>query len=135
MKRTDFKKILSDRISAQERELLVSSSSDLYISDFNREVCRRIFEAPVNDDDQEIDERAAEELEHSLQDFLSEYMSDHPDAHKWIILACLELTFVEELPMHPQTSANWVYKDGKYFCPSVKKDSVICRYCACKEMD
>ena len=44
---------------------------------------------------------------------------------RWSILSCLELTFVEKQPMHPQKSAKWVSRDGHYYCPSMNKDSII----------
>lgn len=134
---SELRKKLESRISPEEKEMLRSSDPGLDISDFNRSVCMRIIE-PEEDfdcDQAEIDESAADELESSLKEFLSEYMADRPEAHKWIVLSCLELTFVERRPMHPQSSASWVFRDGKYLCPSMNRDSIICSYCACEEAE
>ena len=134
MKKREFKEMLASRISSHEAEMLRTSDPELYISDFNREVCLRILDVPVHDDDSEIDEKDVRQLEESLDAFLCKYMDDHRDAHKWIVLACLELTFVEGRPMHPQKKAGWKEIDSHYYCPSMEKDSIVCTYCACEEM-
>ena len=61
------------------------------------------------------DENDVRELEDSLNAFLCMYMDDHREAHKWIVLSCLELTFVEGRPMHPQKKAGWKEIDGHYY--------------------
>ena len=140
MRSSEFREGLAARISPEEKEMLRMSDPELYISDFNRSVCMRVIEPEQpaaagreSTVDPEVDLESAEELEENLRTFLDEYMSDHPEAHKWIILSCLELTFVEKQPMHPQKSAKWVSRDGHYYCPSMNKDSIICRYCTCEE--
>ena len=107
MNKKEFKDMLAARITQREAELLKTSDPALYISDFNREVCRRILEEPAPEEDSEIDENDVRELEDSLNAFLCMYMDDHREAHKWIVLSCLELTFVEGRPMHPQKKAGW----------------------------
>ena len=134
MKKNEFKEKLAARISPHEAEMLRTCDPDLYISDFNRKVCRRIIEGPAPEDNSEIDEKDVRRLEDSLDAFLCKYMDDHSEAHKWIVLACLELAFVEERPLHPQEKAGWEKIDGNYYCPSMEKDSIICTYCACEEM-
>ncbi len=66
--------------------------------------------------------------------YVVRYMKDKPEGHKWIILACLYLTFVEHLPMHPQHAAGWIEKDGRYYCPHMVPDSITCRYCMCEKL-
>jgi uncharacterized protein (UPF0305 family) len=61
-------------------------------------------------------------------------MADRPEGHKWIILACLYLTFAERLPMHPQSAAKWIEKDGRFYCRYMEEDSVTCRYCMCEKL-
>lgn len=135
MKKSEFKEKLAARISTHEAEMLSTSDQNLYISDFNRDVCLRIIDAPISGDDSEIDERDVRKLEDSLDTFLCRYMDDHREAHKWIVLACLELAFVEEKPMHPQKKVGWEEIDGHYYCPSMEKGSIICKYCACEERE
>lgn len=134
MNKKEFKDMLAARITQHEAEMLRTSDPALYISDFNREVCRRIIEGPAPEEDSEIDENGVRELEDSLNAFLCMYMDDHREAHKWIVLSCLELTFVEGRPMHPQKKAGWKEIDGHYYCPSIEKGSVVCTYCACEEI-
>ncbi len=134
MKKSEFREILASRINSQEAEMLRTSDLGLYISDFNQDVCLRILDDHVPDDGSEIDENDVSQLEESLNAFLCKYMDDHHEAHKWIVLACLELTFVEERPMHPQKKAGWKEIDGHYYCPSMETGSVVCTYCACEEM-
>ena len=134
MNKSEFREILVSRISSNEAEMLRTSDPELYISDFNREVCLRILNGPMPEDDSEIDEKDVKKLEESLDDFLCKYMDDHRDAHKWIVLSCLELTFVEGKPMHPQKKAGWKEIDGHYYCPSMEKGSIVCTYCACEEI-
>ncbi len=40
-------------------------------------------------------------LYETLRDYLTEYMAEQPEGWKYIILACLYLTFLSEWPMHP----------------------------------
>lgn len=134
MKKSAFREILASRISSHEAEMLRTSDPGLYISDFNRNVCLRILKDSVTDDGSEIDEKDVKKLEESLDVFLCKYMDDHREAHKWIVLSCLELTFVEGHPMHPQKKAGWKEIDGHYYCPSMEKGSIVCTYCACEEM-
>ena len=134
MKKSEFREILASRISPHEAEMFRSSDPNLYISDFNRNVCLRILNDPVPDDDSDVDENDVKKLEESLDAFLCKYMDDHRDAHKWIVLSCLELTFVEGRPMHPQKKAGWKEVDGHYYCPSMEKGSVVCTCCACEEI-
>ncbi|MBO4862279.1 MAG: hypothetical protein J5535_05235 [Firmicutes bacterium] len=128
----EFKKTLADRISSEEAAAL-SSGAELCISDFNRAVCLRILE-PGQCGEGSVSPEDADLLEKDLADYLNKYMQEKPEGHKWIILACLYLTFVERVPMHPQQAAKWVMNDGRYRCPSMAPDSITCRYCVCEEM-
>lgn len=133
MKKSELKEKLAMRISPAEAEMLKSSDPSLYISDFNRDVCLRIIDGRAPLGDSEILEEDVRKLEDSLNAFLCKYMDDHYEAHKWIVLSCLELTFIEEKPMHPQNKAGWKELDGHYYCPSMEKGSIVCTYCACEE--
>ena len=133
MTAAEFWKSLRNQISPQEEKALISGKG-LCISVFNRDVCLRLLEngclggGPVSSE-------KAERLAAELRDYLNEYMKDKPEGHKWIILACLYLTFLEHLPMHPQSAAKWTEKDGRYFCPSMEPDSITCSYCMCEKME
>ena len=55
-----------------------------------------------------------------------------------MIGACLALTFIKEVPMHPQEIVGYTetIEDGvkRYHCPA-KGDSVICRYCVTEAVE
>ena len=133
MTAAEFHKSLGARITADEAESL-RRGEGLFISEYNRSVCLRLLEADRFDGGPVPPEEVAR-LEAELRAYLDQYMPDRPDGHKWIILACLYLTFVERLPMHPQAAAKWIERDGRYFCPSMEPDGIICGYCVCESMD
>ena len=130
---SEYKKSLAEEISAEEAAALRDGGRGLYISKFNCSVCLRLLDNDCLDDSPMPLENAGE-LRADLENYLAEYMQDHPEGHKWIILACLQLTFVDHLPMHPQHAANWIEKDGRYYCAHMEPDSITCRYCMCERM-
>ena len=79
-----------------------------------------------------MSEESVRELTEDLEKYLAEYLADHPEGHKWIIIACLYLTFAEGLPMHPQHAAKWQKTASGYVCPHKVEDSITCRYCVCR---
>ena len=128
---SELKNELASQISNEEADALRSGRS-LCINDFNRKVCVRLL------DNERVDETAvpAERIEHlkaELSDYLKQYMADKPEGHKWIILVCLYLTYVERLPMHPQSAATWIEKDGKYYCAAMVPESITCSSCVCEK--
>ena len=128
---SELKNELASQISSEEADALRSGRS-LCINDFNRKVCVRLL------DNERADETTvpAERIEHlkkELSDYLKQYMADKPEGHKWIILACLYLTYVEHLPMHPQSAATWIEKDGKYYCAAMVPESITCSSCVCEK--
>ena len=127
---SEFKKSLAAQISSDEAAAL-RSGSGLCINDFNRSVCLRLLDSDCTDD-APVSPADADLLRSELADYLNEYMQDKPEGHKWIILACLYLTFVEHLPMHPQHAAKWTEKDGRYYCPNMVPESITCRFCMCE---
>ena len=126
-----FRTKLAGQISAEEEVAL--RSGGLCINDFNRAVCLRLLDQECTDDSP-VSLADAEELRGDLEAYLKEYMQDKPEGHKWIILACLYLTFVEHLPMHPQHAAKWIEKGGRYYCPSMEPESITCRFCMCERL-
>ncbi|MBO4832213.1 MAG: DUF2115 family protein [Oscillospiraceae bacterium] len=134
MTENELRENLRARITPAEAVALKSGGADLCISVFNREVCLRLLDAESTHGGTVPDEKIGT-LEEDLKNYLAEYMADRPEGHKWIITACLYLTFVEHLPMHPRESAKWIEKDGKYYCPSMVPESVICSCCMCERAD
>ena len=130
----ELKKDLVLRISEQEADALRRGTESFYISPFNRDVCLRLLD-DAKTDRSLVFEAKVRELESELTDYLNEYMQDKPEGHKWIIIACLYLTFAEHLPMHPQAAAKWTERDGRFFCPNMVPESITCGYCMCERMD
>ncbi|MDD6155238.1 MAG: DUF2115 family protein [Eubacteriales bacterium] len=132
--RVAFLNRLKNEISEEEVSDL-RNGGELTINDFNRakmvEMLGRV-EAPAGD----VDMAEVSAMRGQLHDFLYRYMSDKPEGHKWIILACLYLAFIAEEPLHPDYAVKWVLKSGSYFCP-MREDGPesICGYCVCKLME
>ncbi len=72
-----------------------------------------------------------------MYEFLKETWPEEPEAHKFVVLACLVLTYLKEVPMHPKDRVQYkiVEHDGikEYHCPA-KTDGVICNYCIAKHL-
>lgn len=140
----EFTGQLKKRISPEEAALLRKGTGGLCVSEFNRDVCLRLLDAEIPTHGESgaktyagggnVDPDDAASLENDLASYLNEYMTDRPEGHKWIILACLYLTFAERLPMHPQSAAKWIEKDGRFYCRYMEEDSVTCRYCMCEKL-
>ena len=133
MERISLEKLKQDlcsRITKSEWTKLEEADKSLYINEFNRSVMLRMKTAAPGEGS--ADPKDLKALEDDLAAYLNEYMADHPEGHKWIIIACLFLTFIERRPMHPQSAAGWTEKDGRFYCPHKVEDSLTCRYCACE---
>ena len=140
----EFTGQLKKRISPEEAAMLRKGTDGLCVSEFNRDVCLRLLDAEISTPGESgaktsagggaVDPDDAARLEADLESYLNEYMADRPEGHKWIILACLYLTFAERLPMHPQSAAKWIEKDGRFYCRYMEEDSVTCRYCMCEKL-
>ena len=120
------------------REALRSGSPGLAINEANRNTMLRMLETETAAQNLEIpvDAASARELANSLEAYLQQYMADQPEAHIWIILACLFSSFIAEEPMHPQGPAGWVeVAPGSYECPA-REDvpGSLCLWCVCKPM-
>ncbi len=129
---SELKKELASQISSAEAEALRSGGA-LTINDFNRNVCVRLLDNDCTDDSP-VPAGRIESLKKELSDYLKQYMAEKPEGHKWIILACLYLTYVERKPMHPQTAATWIERDGKYYCAAMVPESITCSSCVCEKL-
>ena len=123
-------------IDENEWAVLKASAADLHVNDHNKNVLLGIKEN-ASTYSGEVEDKDVDLLETEVYAFLKKVWSDQPQAHKYIVNACLALTFLLEEPMHPQTSVNFkiVEKDGKkeYYCPA-KQDSIICNFCVSKAL-
>lgn len=131
LNKKDLKEELCSKITKAEWDAL-ECGEGVYINSFNRSVMLRMRDAEVRAEGK-LPRDSIDELTDDLSAYLKQYMADHPEGHKWIIFACLYLTFIEGLPMHPKSSAGWVEQGGKYYCIHKVEDSLTCGYCVCEK--
>ena len=121
--------LLRSRITPAERSAL-RDNTVAHISRYNRDTLLRMLDmeeptpAPV-------DTLRAKALHTALREYLDRYMPEAPEAHKWIILACLFLALVVREPMHPKDIVGWEQAGDDYLCP-VREEDGICRFCVCR---
>lgn len=129
--RSEFLDRLRSRISEEERGALQNDDGVL-ISRYNRATLLRM----LNDDESKagtVDTERADALEKALEAYLSRYMAENPEGHKWIILSCLYCSQVEGEPMHPREVAGWRREGSDYFCRA-REDvpGSVCLWCVCQ---
>ena len=124
-------------IEDDEWKMIEDGSGDVYISDHNRKVLQDLRERGLSFSG-DVDEREVMTLSEALYGFLKETWPEKPMSHKYVVNACLVLTFLIEEPMHPQDAVKFkiVERDGKkvYFCPA-KQDSIICNFCISEKLN
>ncbi len=130
----DLLNYLRNQISKDEESCL-ESGEGLIISDFNRGVMLEMLDYETSDDI-EVDRYAVDDLKRTLDEYLSQYLSDKPEAWKWIFLSCAFLSFIKRMPMHPmeRTQIEVVEENGRkiYKCPYREEGSKsTCRFCVC----
>ena len=76
----ELKNELCGNISEEEWAAL-EAGKGLYINDHNRSAMLRMRDWAG--EDAEVPEASVRELSEDLSAYLSEYMGDHPEAHKW----------------------------------------------------
>ncbi len=132
MKKKEMRKKLIDSITKEEWEQLEQSTGTLSIGEFNRNVLLHIRDNDCGMEEDIPDERV-QRLSVLLRDYLEKYMADRPEGHKWILIACIYLTFIEKIPMHPQDAVKWVERNHEYYCPAHSGAGSVCEYCVCKK--
>ena len=121
--------LLRSRITPAERSAL-RDNTVAHISRYNRDTLLRMLDmeeptpAPV-------DTLRAKALHTALREYLDRYMPEAPEAHKWIILACLFLALVARKPMHPKAIVGWKKAGGDYICPA-REEGGVCQFCVCR---
>ena len=122
-------------IENDEWKLILEGSSEIPVSEHNRNVLLGLRETGVSFSG-DVDDKDITALSEAVYEFLKETWAEQPRAHKFVVNACLVLTFLLEEPMHPQNAVKYrvVDKDGKkeYYCPA-KQDSAICNFCVSKK--
>ncbi len=129
---------LLNEITEEEWEEIIHNS-EYPVNDFNRGVLLEMKTAAVGGGSCDIQEEQVARLRIVLKDFLERYLSDKPDAWKWIIISCTYLSYIAERPMHPidVVGIRETTVDGKriYECPAKSDDvDTACHYCVCQRM-
>ena len=136
MKKSVLLNQLKEAVSREEYEKLMTDTiSD--ISQYNRRTMLEIMdstEAPEG----EVSSDQIAALKNTLKAYLETYMADHPESWKWIILPCIYLCFVCQLPLHPQEAVHYttIQKDNTtlYFCPMREDgEGSVCHFCVCRK--
>lgn len=135
MKKIELLQRLQKEISAGEYEMLIKNRVS-HISQFNRQIILDIMsrnELPEG----EVSTEQIAQLKNALESYLGLYMADTKDGWKWIVLSCIYLRFVQQLPLHPQEIVHYVVKTEKqipvYYCPMKEEtDNGVCSFCVCR---
>ena len=138
MTKAELLKRLQEAVTWKEWKGL-ESDPDFPISKYNREFLLEMKQAEIKEK-KRISMNQILKLRKLLRDFLAEYMADKPQWWKWIIMACIYLTYVAERPMHPieVVGAKTEIVDGKttYKCPMKSKEKgTVCDYCVCEYLE
>ncbi len=133
------KSILLNKLRAaisEEEYRSLSENTLPCVSQFNRETLLEM-KTRHSSSEKEIPIKQVSALRAALEDYLGIYLSDNPSAWRWIILSCIYLRFICEVPMHPAALVHFekVKEQGEivYYCPCKsegKKD--VCAFCVCK---
>lgn len=122
-----------DKIQWQQ---LKDGGIEIPVSEHNRKVLLELEESS-EEFTGDVSRSDVEKLSASVYEFLKEVWAEEPEAHKFVVLACLALTFIKEIPMHAKEKVNYREEVGEngereFFC-SAKTDSVICNFCVAKK--
>lgn len=136
MKTSTLLEQLKAAITAEEYENLTNNTIT-HISQYNRRTTLEIIDrTDILEGEVHSDQVAA--LKNTLEAYLGTYMTDHPESWKWIILPCIYLCFVCQLPLHPQEAVHYttIQKDNTtlYFCPMREDgEGSVCHFCVCRK--
>lgn len=133
------KSILLNKLKAaisEEEYRNLSANTIPGISQFNRETLLKM-KARQQCSKKEIALHQVAALRAALEDYLGIYLSDNPRAWRWIILSCIYLRFICEVPMHPEALVHFekVTEQGEivYYCPCKSEGKQdVCAFCVCK---
>lgn len=135
LKKTELLQKLQKEISDEERQMLLENRIS-HISQYNRHILLEIMS--MNEFlEGEVDSEQIILLKNALESYLGVYMMDAKEGWKWIILPCIYLRFIQNLPLHPQEIVHYVVKTENqvpvYFCP-VKEETngCVCSFCVCR---
>ena len=140
MTKKELREQLLAQITPEEWEHLRAGDNCLRVSDFNRRTVMRLEEEVQGDSDAPVDSDSAAELANALQAYLGQYMAESPEAHKWIILACLFSAFIAGEPLHPVEVVHAVQRveNGETYWYCTAREDIpgsLCRWCVCRKAE
>lgn len=133
----ELMKMLRARISPEE-EALLRDGRGLTINEHNRSTALELLSAPPMEG--EVPEEEIGRLEGVLTGYLTEMLPEKPEAWKWIILACIYLSYAARRPMHPIEAAKIQVREEQgetvYYCPlRSPEEDTACRFCVCRKLE
>ncbi len=128
---------LRARISPEE-EALLREGRGLTINEHNRSTALELLSAPPMEG--EVPEEEIGRLEGILTGYLTEMLPEKPEAWKWIILACIYLSYAARRPMHPIEAAKIQVREEQgetvYYCPlRSPEEDTACHFCVCRKLE
>ena len=111
------------------------------MSRYNLENFNEIMNSPIEEADEEIDEKELNDLQNRIDHYFSLYAPDDVDFREFIKVISTYLTFIAKKPLHPPgivfSNGERVYKkEGIYYCTGkrifIKDDLSLCKHCVCK---
>ena len=136
MTKTHLAEYIINSIEKNEWQGLQDGTLGIPVSDHNRKVLLEMYQAGA-DYVGEVNDEDVGKLSSEVYKYLKEVWAEEPEAHKFVVLSCLALTFFKKIPMHPKEKVNYrevVREDGEreFFCAH-KTDSLICNFCVAKK--
>lgn len=126
---------LKDSVSASEYAALTENTLP-HINEHNRHTLLKMM-ASTSADETDVSDTRIKSLENILENYLGIYLSEDPSSWKWIILSCIYLSFICNLPLHPRERVHYTETciNGKiiYRCPLKSKEAnTACSFCVCQ---
>lgn len=127
--------LMTARISEEQKAALFAGGEDLVINEPNRKTMVRLLTRKAGSSPNlNVKTEEAKAMVTRLSAYLDEYMADQPEAHVWIIFACLFSAFIAGEPLHPQEMARWEKDEATGTCRCGFREDVpgsTCRWCVC----
>ena len=101
MTKTQLAENIIKSIEKNEWQQLQEGTLEVPVSEHNRTVLLELHQAGV-DYTGEVCDKDVHKLSDAVYQFLKETWCSEPEAHKFVVLACLVLTFLKEEPICPK---------------------------------
>ena len=135
MTKSELLEALKQEVSSEEYKNLRERRIP-HLSEYNRQTMLELLSRTnVPSGDVSSDRVAA--LRTTLERYLAIYLADAKDSWKWIILPCIYLSFICNLPLHPREIVHYTItaKHGQvvYHCPMKSaEEGTACAFCVCE---